>query len=121
MQLILQPALLFTLNLLDAVLTIYWVRHGIATEGNELMATLLDMGDLPFLLVKIGVGTAAALVLWRWGNLRLARFGLAITLAIYFAIMGVHLVTGLSAFGFLSDSLVRDIASWANILFAVFV
>jgi hypothetical protein len=42
-----QPLLLFALNFLDAVLTIYWVRNGFATEGNHLMATLLDIGDRP--------------------------------------------------------------------------
>lgn len=119
MQLLVQPALLFTLNLLDAILTIYWVRNGFATEGNQLMAVLLDIGDLPFLLVKVSVGTAAALVLWKWGNLRLAKIGLALALALYFAIMGVHIFTGLSAFGFLSDSLVRDLTGWAGGFLAI--
>lgn len=118
-MLMLRPTfLLFTLNFLDAVLTIYWVRNGFASEGNELMARLLDIGDLPFLLVKIAVGAAAAIVLWRWENLRLARYGLALALCVYTGLMGVHFVTGLSAFGFISDALLHDIARLQNSIFA---
>lgn len=110
--------LLFTLNFLDAVFTIYWVRNGFASEGNELMARLLDIGDLPFLAVKIAVGAAAALVLWRWEDLRLARYGLALVLTLYIGLMGVHFVTGLSAFGFISDALLNDFSNFTNTVFA---
>lgn len=119
MHLLGQAFLLFALNFLDAVLTIYWVRNGFATEGNELMARLLDMGNAPFLLVKIFIGAIAAVVLWRWRNLKLAKIGLALTLTIYIALMGVHLFTGLSAFGILSDALVNDFAVWTNKFFAI--
>ena len=109
--------LLFILNLLDAVLTIYWVRNGFATEGNHLMAGLLDMGNAPFLTVKIMVGTIAAVVLSRWGNLKLAQYGLTVTLVIYLALMGVHIFTGLAAFGYISDSLLGDLAIWSHSVF----
>jgi hypothetical protein len=110
MTLLAQTILLFTLNFLDAVLTIYWVRNGFATEGNQLMAGLLDMGVLPFLLVKIAVGATAAIVLWRWRNLRLAKYGLTLALVIYIGLMGVHFVTGLSAFGVISDNFIAGIS-----------
>lgn len=110
--------LLFTLNFLDAVLTLFWVRNGFATEGNELMAHLLDIGDLPFLAVKITIGAIAAFVLWRWGNLRLAKYGLALTLTIYIGLMGVHFVTGLSACGLISENILDDAARWSNMIFA---
>ena len=102
MPLYLQTSILFAFNFLDAVLTIFWVRNGIATEGNHLMATLLDIGDWPFLAVKVAIGAVAALVLWRWRHLTLAKYGLAISLLIYTGLMGVHFVTGLSAFGFVN-------------------
>lgn len=105
-----QTFLLFTLNFLDAVLTIYWVRNGFASEGNQLMAGLLDIGDLPFLAVKIAVGAVTSVVLWRWRNLRLAKYGLAFALVIYIGLMGVHFVTGLSAFGFISDNFISEIS-----------
>lgn len=109
--------LLFILNALDAVLTIYWVRNGFATEGNQLMAGLLDLGNAPFLTVKIIVGALAAIVLSRWGNLKIAQYGLTFTLVIYSALMGVHFFTGLSAFGYISDNLLSDLTLWSNSLF----
>jgi hypothetical protein len=103
-----QTFLLFALNFLDAVLTIYWVRHGFATEGNHLMATLLDIGDLPFLAVKVAIGAVTAVVLWRWRKFRLAKYGLAVALAVYISLMGIHFLTGLSAFGYVSNTFVND-------------
>ena len=113
-----QTFLLFALNFLDAVLTIYWVRNGFATEGNQLMATLLDIGDLPFLAVKVAIGAVTAIVLWRWRNLRLAKYGLAVALAIYISLMGIHFFTGLSAFGYVSNTLVNDFTVWSGSLLA---
>lgn len=112
--------LLFALNLFDAILTVYWVRNGFASEGNQLMAGLLDMGNAPFLLVKIAVGALAATVLWRWRYLRIAKYGLALALVVYTGLMGVHFVTGLSAFGYISDAMIHDFASWSQRFLAFF-
>jgi hypothetical protein len=103
-----QTFLLFALNFLDAVLTVYWVRNGFATEGNHLMATLLDIGDAPFLAVKIAIGAVTAVVLWRWRKKRLAKYGLTLALAVYIGLMGIHFLTGLSAFGYVSNTFVND-------------
>jgi Domain of unknown function (DUF5658) len=118
MPLVYQTFLLFALNFLDAVLTIYWVRNGFATEGNQLMATLLDIGDLPFLAVKVAIGAVTAIVLWRWRNLRLAKYGLAVALAVYISLMGIHFFTGLSAFGYVSNTFVSDFTVWSSSLLA---
>ncbi len=114
------PFLLFALNLLDAVLTLYWIHNGFATESNQLMAGLINIGYAPFLAVKITVGAIAAVVLSYWGNLRLARYGLTAVLAIYISLMGVHFFTGLTAFGFISKNLVNDFSLWSNSFFAFF-
>ncbi len=114
MKLSQQTFLLFALNFLDAVLTIYWVRNGFASEGNQLMAGLLDIGYAPFLIVKLGIGALAAIVLWHWGNLRVARYGLTLALALYISLMGIHFVTGLSAFGFISETLINDFSRWSH-------
>lgn len=121
MQLFRQALLLFTLNLLDAVLTLIWVRNGLATEGNQLMASLLDVGDLPFLAVKIGVGAIAALVIWKWRNLPTAKYGSAIALTIYTGVMVVHFFTGLSAFGLLPETVVNEAVSFSDSLLAFFI
>jgi hypothetical protein len=120
MQFLIQAFLLFSLNFLDAVLTIYWVRNGFASEGNQLMASLLDIGDLPFLAVKLAVGAVAAIVLWRWRNLRTAKYGLTLALCIYVLLMGIHLFTGLSAFGFLSETFLSDISAFSDSAAAFF-
>jgi Domain of unknown function (DUF5658) len=109
MPLVYQACLLFTLNLLDALFTIYWVRNGIVTEGNQLMATLLDIGDLPFLAVKVAVGTVTTVVLWRWRSKRLAKYGMALALAVYISIMGIHFITGLSALEIISPNFLNRI------------
>jgi len=120
MQLFFQAALLFTFNLLDALLTLFWVRNGFATEGNQLMASLLDIGDLPFLAVKIGIGAIASVVIWRCRKFPVAKYGLSLALMVYTTIMGIHFLTGLSAFGFLSDAMVNNMASWSQTFLAFF-
>jgi hypothetical protein len=91
--------LLFFLNWLDAQLTIIWVRADLATEGNGLMARLLEMGDWPFLYVKLGIGAFAAFVLYRYANRPLARRGMKLALLTYGGLMFVHGATGMSALG----------------------
>ena len=118
MQLLAPTFLLFALNLLDALLTIVWVRSGVATEGNQLMAKLLDIGDGPFLGVKVAIGLLAAMVLVKWGSRPLARYGLAIALAVYLGLMGIHLFTGLSAFGVVSNTTINDLAELPGAFFA---
>lgn len=121
MQLFRETFLLFSLNLLDALLTIVWVRSGVATEANSLMAELLHIGDAPFLATKILIGTVAALVLIRWGNMKMARYGVAVALAVYISLMGVHLVTGLTALGYVSSNFAENIVEFSNAILAVFI
>ena len=94
-----KSCLLFTLNWLDAQLTILWVRMNVATEGNGLMARILDHGELPFLGVKLAIGAIAAYILYRCAHLPLARHGLTVVLAIYAVLMLVHAATGCVALG----------------------
>jgi hypothetical protein len=94
--------ILFGLNAIDALLTIFWVQTGIATETNHLMNALLAIGPLPFLLFKLGFGTFTALVLLYGSQFRLATFGVRAGLIAYTFVMGVHLFTGLAAAGLFS-------------------
>ena len=88
---------LFGLNFLDAVFTLFWVKNNLAEEGNTLMAHLLQLGDAPFLAVKILIGTLALLVFCRYAHLRLANVGLSLALGVYSLLMVIHLLTGISA------------------------
>jgi len=114
MQLLAPTFLLFALNLIDALLTIVWVRTGVATEGNQLMASLLDIGNGPFLGVKIAIGAVAAFVLFKWGQRPIARYGLAIALAVYIGLMGIHVFTGLAAFGYVSNTAIQEWAEFSG-------
>jgi hypothetical protein len=94
-----KSVLLFVLNWLDAQLTILWVRGGVATEGNGLMAYLLDLGNFPFLLAKLTVGALVAYAFCRFSHVALARRGLHFALCLYLTLMLVHAATGASALG----------------------
>ncbi len=121
MQLFRGTLLLFMLNLLDALLTIVWVRSGVAPEGNHMMANVLDLGDFPFLVVKLSMGAITAFVLLRWGYMKMARYGLSVALAVYISLMGVHLFTGLAAFGYVSNYPMDDFTNWSQAVFAVII
>ena len=121
MQLLAPTFLLFALNLLDALLTIVWVRSGVATESNQLMASLLDIGNGPFLGVYIAIGAGAAIVLLRWGSRPLARYGLAVSLAVYLGLMGIHVFTGLSAFGIVSNSQMDQLSVATGQILGIFI
>ena len=99
MSTISKSLLLFALNWADAQLTILWIRMEVATEGNALMAFLLEFGEAPFLGFKLMVGAFAAYVLYRFANHSIAKRGMKIALGLYVALMAIHTATGLSALG----------------------
>jgi hypothetical protein len=108
------------LNLVDANLTLLWVRTNVATEGNGLMARLLDMGNAPFMLVKVLVGAFSAYVLYRCSRYKVARRGLTFVLGLYLALMVVHAATGMSALGWHEpERVIAYISSLPNNLLAL--
>ena len=94
-----KSCLLFVLNLLDAQLTLVWIRLNVATEGNALMAHMLSYGEWSFLGIKLVVGGFAAYVLYRCAHLPLAKYGLSVVLGIYVLLMVIHAATGCVALG----------------------
>jgi hypothetical protein len=98
--------LLFAMNWLDAQLTILWVRLDVATEGNGIMARLLQHSEGSFLIVKLGVGAFAAYILYRCAHLPLARRGMRLVLGVYLALMFAHVATGYSALGWEAPAVV---------------
>lgn len=91
--------LLFAMNWLDAQLTILWVRLHVATEGNGVMATLLNHSENSFLSVKLVIGALSAYILYRFAEIPIARRGMKVVLGIYLALMVLHMATGFSALG----------------------
>lgn len=94
MHLFRETLLLFGLNLLDAFLTLAWVRSGVAGEANYLMATLLDIGDFAFIGAKLTIGLFAAIVFLLWGDRQIARYGISLALIVYGGVMIIHIFTG---------------------------
>jgi hypothetical protein len=94
-----KSCLLFGLNWLDAQLTLVWIRLNVATEGNALMARILEQGEFTFLGAKLIIGGLAAYILYRCAHLPLARHGLTVVLGIYLTLMLVHVATASVALG----------------------
>ena len=111
--------LLFVLNWLDAQLTILWVRGGVATEGNGLMAYLLDLGNAPFLLAKLTIGALVAYTFYRFANFQLARRGLHFAICLYLTLMLVHVATGASALGWQPPEALASLLRIPDRLFAL--
>ena len=117
-----KSCLLFTLNWLDAQLTLLWIRLGVATEGNTLMARILEHGDLTFLAAKIAIGAFAAFILYRCAHLPLAKRGLNVVLGIYAILMLVHVATGCVALGWQTPIVVLGyVESLPHALLSLFV
>ncbi|HEY5885546.1 MAG TPA: DUF5658 family protein [Pyrinomonadaceae bacterium] len=113
--------LLFTLNWLDAQLTILWLRLDVATEGNQLMAALLNHGESSFLIVKLLIGALAGYTLYRFAQFPVARRGMKLVLGIYLALMLIHAATGISALGWSAPAVVLShFGNLPNSLLALF-
>ncbi len=116
-----KSCLLFTLNWLDAQLTVLWIRLGVATEGNALMARVLQHGDLAFIGAKLAIGAFAAYILYRCAHLPIAKRGLNFVLGIYVILMLVHVATGCVALGWQTPIVVVDyVGSLPNAFLSLF-
>ena len=117
-----KSCLLFGLNWLDAQLTVLWVRLNVATEGNALMARVLDHGELTFLGAKLLVGAFAAYILYRCAHLPIAKHGMTAVLTLYGMLMVVHAATGCLALGWQGPAVVLGfIGSLPNSFLSLFI
>ena len=53
------------MNLIDAVLTLLWVRAGFATEANLLLRDVVDHHAIVFVMGKLALVSLATALLWR--------------------------------------------------------
>jgi hypothetical protein len=117
-----KSCLLFALNWLDAQLTLLWIRLDVASEGNALMARMLEHGELSFLGAKLAIGAFAAYILYRCAHLPLAKRGLNVVLGIYVILMLVHVATGCVALGWQTPVVVLGyVESLPNAFLSLFV
>jgi Domain of unknown function (DUF5658) len=117
-----KSCLLFALNWLDAQLTLVWIRLNVATEGNVLMAAILEYGPMTFLGAKLLIGGVAAYILYRCGHLPIAKHGLTVVLGIYALLMLVHAATGCVALGWQIPVVILGyLGSLPNALLSMFI
>jgi hypothetical protein len=61
------------LSVIDAILTLFLIRKGVAAEGNPIMAQYLKYGPLPFLAAKYLLTTTSVVLLLIYKNFYLFR------------------------------------------------
>ena len=81
---------LLVLNLVDAVLTLFWVHAGFATEANTLMDELVNDHALVFVVVKLGLVGMGSWVLWRRRESASAVVAIFVAFIVYYAILVHH-------------------------------
>ncbi len=77
------------LNVVDVVVTLAFVRAGVAEEANPIMAAVLSLGPAPFAGIKIALVSACALFLWRHAELQIAKLG-AVVVSSAYAMLAVY-------------------------------
>lgn len=83
--------LTLVLNLIDAVLTLLFVRAGLAAEANPLMQELLERGPFAFVLGKLLIVSLGATLLWRCRQRTLSFAGALMALVTYGLTFAWHL------------------------------
>ena len=80
------------LNLLDAVLTTFWLSAGAATEANPAMSVLLEHGGFVlFVVAKLGLVSLGCALLWRQRQRGIAVVGVFLLFTVYYAVMLHHM------------------------------
>lgn len=82
---------IIVLNVLDAILTIVWVKYGLAEEANLFLRGLVHSSPVTFILLKVSVVSLCCLFLWKNRRHPFAEKGLFAVFAIYSAILIYHL------------------------------
>ena len=81
---------LMFLSILDGFLTVLWVYGGIATEANPLLVDILNERVGLFWISKTLLVGLGAVLLSKNRNLRIAQFGLLLSLFLYMLITLEH-------------------------------
>ena len=86
--------LLFLLNIVDATATLTLINAGLVEEWNPIMKKALHYGVFHFLLIKFLAVSVACTVFWHFRTLKLAKFGLIVSL-IGYSLLLLHFCIGL--------------------------
>ena len=78
-------------NLVDAVLTLVWVRAGLAREANALMRDLVNHHAVLFVVVKVGLVSLGSWFLWKVREHPAAVIAIFVAFFAYYLILLYHL------------------------------
>jgi hypothetical protein len=78
------------LNLIDAVLTLLWVRSGFADEANTLMDELVNENAVLFVLVKLSLVGMGSWLLWSQRQSPVAIVAIFVAFMTYYTILIYH-------------------------------
>ncbi len=84
-------AAVFTLNVIDGVLTIIWLITERASESNPLMDNLFQVHPVLFIIVKIALVLLGTALLWRLRRHPMAVVAIFLAFIVYYAILIYHL------------------------------
>jgi hypothetical protein len=78
---------LFLLNIIDAITTIALINLGLAIEINPIMNYFLNLGYIPFLVVKMSAILLSCYIFWKFKGERLTVIGITMSLLVYFSLV----------------------------------
>ena len=82
-------AAIFVLNVMDALMTVYWIQSGVE-EANPIMAGVMDVHYMLFIVVKMAMVGMGCSVLWHTHHKILSAFGTMFALAVYSSVVFYH-------------------------------
>ncbi len=82
---------ILVLNLVDAILTMYWVKQGFAREMNPLLEHSVQNFPVLFVVVKLSLVGLGVCVLWRNRSNLLAVSAICVALAAYYGLFLYHI------------------------------
>ena len=82
---------ILVLNVLDAVLTLIWIRTGAATEANPLLAQLAHEQPVLFIVVKFALVGLGSWLLWRFRKRPMSVASVFIAFLVYYFLLLYHL------------------------------
>jgi hypothetical protein len=79
------------LNLVDAILTLFWVHSGLAREANPLLEPMVNQRVVIFVAVKLSLVSSGVWLLWQRRQHPLAVVGLFVSFLLYYGVLLHHL------------------------------
>lgn len=82
---------LLILNLLDAILTLFWVYSGLGQEMNPLLRNLIESSPIAFVIAKLSLVALGSLLLWRYRERKLAVIAIVLAFLLYYGLLLWHI------------------------------